>query len=417
MRRAWWLWAGVAAALAVAVVVLAVVVTARPAGHPGPVTAGHATSPAQPSRAPLSSPGATGGPATGTPAAGVAGCAAAAVAGMSDEQRVGQLLMVGTPFASAEDLAGTVRRYHLGGVFLAGRSHQSAAQLGGQIRALQAAASLPLQVATDQEGGEVQALQGADFPPIPSALVQGGWDQATLRSRTRDWAARLHGVGVTLDLAPVADTVPPGTAAANPPIGAFDRQYGSAPGPVAADVRTVVGAMQGAGVLATLKHFPGLGRVRANTDTSTAAVDTTATADDPYLAPFAAGIHAGSGAVMISLARYPRLDPDNVAAFSPAIVTGLLRGRLGFTGLVVSDDLGAAAAVSGVPAGQRAVRFIRAGGDLVLTIRPSDAAPMSAALLSAAHASPSFDRLVTAAARRVVASKYRAGLMRCPGAP
>jgi beta-N-acetylhexosaminidase len=193
----------------------------------------------------------------------------------------------------------------------------------------------------------------------------------------------------------------------------FDRQYGSAPDSVAKDTDTVVTAAQAAGVLTTLKHFPGLGRVRANTDTATSAVDATATPDDPYLAPFASGIRAGSAAVMVSSARYPRLDGQSIAAFSTAVVTGLLRGRLHFDGLVVSDDLGAAVAVAAVPPGERAVRFVRAGGDLVLTIRPADVPPMTAALLAAARVSTSFRARVDDAVRHVLRSKYRAGLLRC----
>jgi beta-N-acetylhexosaminidase len=166
-------------------------------------------------------------------------------------------------------------------------------------------------------------------------------------------------------------------------------------------------------VLTTLKHFPGLGRVRANTDTSTQAVDNTTTAADPYLKPFTSGIEAGSAAVMISSARYPKLDANSIATFSTPIVTGLLRQRLGYTGLIVSDDLGAAVAVGSVPVGERAVRFIQAGGDLVLSVNASDAGPMSAALLAAAQASPAFDARVTEAARQVIRSKYQAGLLTC----
>ena len=116
---------------------------------------------------------------------------------------------------------------------------------------------------------------------------------------------------------------------------------------------------------------------------------------------------------MISSARYPRLDPDNIAAFSPAVVTGLLRERMGYTGLVVSDDLGAAVAASGVPVGERAVRFVRAGGDMVLTVRSADAAPMVGALVAAGQADPAFQARLTDAARHVVRSKYRAGLLKC----
>jgi beta-N-acetylhexosaminidase len=340
-------------------------------------------------------------------------CVDTVVTGLGPDGQVGQLLMIGTPIGDLPALADTVRRYRLGGVFLAGQSMAPAASLHAEITTLQKAAPVPLLVATDQEGGEVQRLKGTDFPPIPSALVQGQWDQATLRSRTADWAGRLRRAGITMDLAPVADTVPAGTEAANPPIGALNRQYGADPDAVARDITTVVGAAQSAGVVTTLKHFPGLGRVRANTDTSTQAVDAVTTFDDPYLRPFAAGIKAGTGAVMVSSARYPKLDPNAIAAFSFPVVTGLLRQRLGFTGVVISDDLGAAVAVRNVAIGDRAVRFVRAGGDLVLTIRPTDAGPMAAALLAAAHGSAAFAARVTDAARHVVAAKVRAGLVSC----
>jgi beta-N-acetylhexosaminidase len=272
---------------------------------------------------------------------------------------------------------------------------------------------VPLQIGADQEGGQVQTLQGPDFPAISSAVTQGNWDQATLTSRTKEWAGRLKNVGVTIDLAPVADVVPSSLGKGNPPIGAFNRQYGSTSGPVATHVATVVTAAQEAGVQTTLKHFPGLGRVRANTDTSRDARDDTATTNDPSLEPFAKGIAAGSTAVMISSALYPKLDPDAIAAFSQPIVTGLLRQKMGFDGLVVSDDLGAAEAAGAVRVGDRAVRFIRAGGDVVLTVRPSDASPMTDALLKAARADRSFASRVTGSAARVLRSKAKAGLLAC----
>jgi len=118
-------------------------------------------------------------------------------------------------------------------------------------------------------------------------------------------------------------------------------------------------------------------------------------------------------AVMISSATYPRLDPNAIAAFSEPIITGLLRQQLGFTGLVISDDLGAAAAAKAVAIGDRAVRFVQAGGDMVLTVRSSDAGPMTAALVAAAKASPAFLARVTDAAQHVVRSKYQAGLLTC----
>jgi beta-N-acetylhexosaminidase len=116
---------------------------------------------------------------------------------------------------------------------------------------------------------------------------------------------------------------------------------------------------------------------------------------------------------MVSLASYPKLDPQSIAAYSAPIVTGLLRQQLGFTGLIVSDDLGAAVAAGTIPVGQRAVRFVQAGGDLVLTIRPADAGPMTSALLAAAQASGAFNSQATQAVVHVLQTKYRAGLLPC----
>ncbi len=351
------------------------------------------------------------------PSAGAGACVASALGRLSLQQQAGQVLMVGTPITGPAALADTMRRYHLGGVFLAGHAPLAASVVTRSIASLQstarAAGDIPVHVALDQEGGEVQSLRGSDFPPIPSAVQQGKLSTSALRSQATTWAHRLARVGVTLDLAPVADTVPAGTAGTNPPIGELDRQYGSTPGAVAQDIGTVVTAVQSAGVLTTLKHFPGLGRVTANTDTSTHAVDNATTATDPFLQPFISGIHAGTAAVMISSASYPKLDAHAIGPFSSAIVTGLLRQRLGFTGLIVSDDLGAAVAPSGVPVGQRAVRFIQAGGDLVLTVKSSDAGPMVDALVAAAKGSPAFATRLNDAARHVIASKARAGLLGC----
>ncbi len=370
------------------------------------------------------SPSSSGGApnATGHPPATVSigpggDCVTATLAALGLDGQVGQLLMVGTPVTSATSIQSTVKKYKLGGVFLTSRFHGTASDLHDELAQMQAAAKVSsgvaLQIGADQEGGQVQTLQGDDFPPIASAVTQGTWDTATLTSRTKDWAGRLKNVGVTIDLAPVADVVPTSLGKANPPIGAFNRQYGSTPGPVATHVATVVTAAQATGVQTTLKHFPGLGRVRANTDTSRDARDDQTTSSDPSLEPFAKGIAAGTTAVMISSALYPRLDPDAIAAFSQPIVTGLLRQKMGFDGLVMSDDLGAAKAADAYPIGDRAVRFIKAGGDLVLTVRTSDAAPMTDALLKAARADQAFAARVTESAGRVLRSKAKAGLLTC----
>jgi beta-N-acetylhexosaminidase len=331
--------------------------------------------------------------------------------------RAGQLLMVGVPASDAAGGVSLVRTYRLGGVFLRGRSTAGVADTKDDVDVLQSAAKaatgMRLEVAADQEGGQVQTLKGPGLGTIPSALTQGTWSTPRLRSTTAVWASQLVDAGVTLDLAPVADTVATQDVHDNPPIGRYDRQYGSDPSVVAQKVSVVVSAMQGAGLGATVKHFPGLGRVTANTDTSTHAVDAVATANDPNLQPFAAGIAAGATAVMVSSASYPQLDPHHLAVFSPAIVTGLLRQQMGWTGIVMTDDVGSAVAVQSVPAGQRATAFVAAGGDVVLTVDPADAHAMTAALVERAAADPAFASLVEAAVYRVVLTKVQAGLAAC----
>ncbi|MCK9921018.1 hypothetical protein MXD61_03700 [Frankia sp. AgPm24] len=366
-----------------------------------------------------------GSAGSGRSAAGLsvaaAACVAARAGGLGVEGQAGQVVMVGVPITEARAAVDVVRRSRLGGVFLAGRSTQPASELGADLRAVQDAArrdvGIALHIAVDQEGGQVQTLSGAGFERIPNAVEQGRWDASDLRERTASWARALAGAGVTLDLAPVADTVAAGTARANPPIGVSQRNFGTDPDGVAAALGVVIPAMQDSGLLATAKHFPGLGRVHANTDTSTEAVDDVADPSDPNLEPFRTAISADTAAMMVSLARYPRLDPAALAVFSQPIITGLLRGQLGFRGLVMSDDLGAAVAVGSVPVGERAVRFIAAGGDLALSVRGADGVTMSTALAAAAHRDPTFAHRLAEAATAVLTSKARAGLLTCDGTP
>jgi len=344
-------------------------------------------------------------------------CAAQVLASLTDQQKIGQLLMVGLPAESAFSWPSSLPPLPIGGVFLAGRSTADAATLAVDIAAVQQTAGqvsgVPAHIAVDQEGGSVQSLRGPDFPPLPSAVEQGQQSPAVLALTTATWSAKLVQAGITLDLAPVADTVPAGTALQNPPIGREDRQYGSTPAGVADSVTTVVAAMSRAGLGSTLKHFPGLGRVTANTDIETGAVDEATTVSDFSLLPFKSGIAAKATAVMISSASYPQLDPDNIAVFSPAIITGLLRQDLHFAGLVVSDDLGGAVAVSTVPIGRRAVDFVAAGGDMVLTVQPTDVSLMTVALTAKAAQSPSFRQRVENAALHVLQSKQSLRMLAC----
>lgn len=267
-------------------------------------------------------------------------------------------------------------------------------------------------VAANQEGGQIQALRGPGFARIPSAVTQGTWPTATLRQRAEQWGRQLAAAGVNLDFAPVADVVPPGTAADNAPIGQLQREYGSTPKVVADHVAAFIAGMHSAGIVTTVKHFPGLGRVAQNTDFSSGVVDDVTTRDDPFLEPFHRAIQAGVPAVMLSLATYERLDPDRLAAFSSEIISGILEKQLGFHGLVMSDSL-SAEAVSSIPVGSRAIRFLQDGGDLIV-VRPVDmAATMAKAVEARAASHPDFRARVDSAALHVLEAKDVAGLLPC----
>ena len=170
--------------------------------------------------------------------------------------------------------------------------------------------------------------------------------------------------------------------------------------------------MAAAGVASVAKHFPGLGRVIGNTDFTSNVVDNVTTADDPYLDSFRAVVNAGVPYVMVAEATYTKIDPSHLAVFSPVIM-GLLRNGLGFSGVIVSDDLGVAAAVASIPAGQRALDFLNAGGDLITSQKIAPAEQMASTVLATASSDSAFRATVDAAARRVLAAKQAQGLLPC----
>jgi beta-N-acetylhexosaminidase len=266
-------------------------------------------------------------------------------------------------------------------------------------------------IATDQEGGAVQRLKGPGFSTIPSGVQQGQLGVAQFQGVAQTWGAELHAAGVNVNLGPVLDTVPASDVNTNPPIGKLDREFGNTTAIVSSHGLAYVAGMTAAGVDVSIKHFPGLGRVTQNTDTTAGVTDTVTVNDDPYLVPFADAINAKVPFVMMSTAVYSNIDSANPAAFSKAIVTGILRTQLGFSGVIISDDLGQATQVSAYPAGDRAVNFIRAGGDMVLTVVTSEVGTMTAAVIATAKSDSNFHAMVEASALRVLTAKEDAKLL------
>lgn len=346
-------------------------------------------------------------------------CAARVFSRMTMAQRAGQLFAVGIAASPGSEAARAVRTYHFGSLLVGTTTTASLAELRQVTAADQALASAAATarvrffIAADQEGGEVQRLRGAGFAAIPSAVTQGQLAPATLQQEAAGWGSELKRAGVNLDLAPVMDVVPPGTAGRNQPIGALRREFGTDPQTVASHGVAFLRGLRQAGVAATAKHFPGLGRVTGNTDLTAGVTDPVTGPGDPYLGSFQAAIDAGVPFVMVSLASYPRIDPHHLAVFSSRTMRTLLRERMGFGGVIISDDMGAAAAVASLAPAARAIAFLSAGGDMILSDSLPAAVAMDTAVLATMKRDPAFRSVADSAVIRILAAKQTHGLLPC----
>lgn len=347
-------------------------------------------------------------------------CASRVLDALSLDERVGQLFLLGIGAGLDDAERSLIGQRHMGSVTFAAFVPSGIAGVRKHADAVQALATpkdthhVGFLVAANQEGGRVQALSGTGFSTMPTALTQGKLTPDELRADATTWGQQLLEAGVNLDLAPVGDTVPTKWDAINAPIGQLDREFGHTPKVVEPHVKAFLEGMHAAQVLTTVKHFPGLGRVRGNTDFASGVHDTSTTKDSSFLEPFKVAVDAGVPFVMMSLASYSKLDGKTLAAFSKPITTGMLRDDMGFEGVIVSDDL-SAVAVQKMPAGQRAIKFLRAGGNMITVTKPRDAQAMATALVDMAKSSSSFRKLVDESARRVLEAKDSAGLLTCSG--
>jgi beta-N-acetylhexosaminidase len=277
-------------------------------------------------------------------------------------------------------LLARIRRGELAGVILFADNAQTIAQtrrLADRLQAIPRPPGLrdPLLVLIDQEGGAVRRLR--DAPPARSARELAAGGVSGVRAAGRATGRALRRAGVNVDLAPVADLSRPGGDLARDgrTFAATSVAAGQLAGAFAAGLR------QG-GVQATAKHFPGLGAARDNTDDRVVRIGLSApvlrSRDEP---PFAATVRAGAGLVMLANALYPALDARRPASLSRSIVEGELRGRLGFAGVTISDDLEANALKPYGSPGRLARLGVGAGVDLLLYARSYGATEEAAAAL------------------------------------
>jgi beta-N-acetylhexosaminidase len=292
---------------------------------------------------------------------------------------VGQRLMVRMGDRATPGLLAAARRGEIGGVILFPAEGADPAAVAEEVSRLQRAADAggnpALLVATDQEGGEVKRFPGAPPDRSPSQLGAGG-DPAEAVAQGAATGEFLAGVGANVDLAPVLDV---------PSEGSFmeSRAFSGDPSVVAGVGVAFAEGLADAGVAATAKHFPGLGMAAVNTDEAPSSVAASRAELRAGLEPFEAAIAAGVGLVMVANATYPALDPDAPAVLSERIVGGELRGRLGYDGVVITDDLEAPSIGSVFAAPDAAVEAARAGADVLLFATGADHRPVQARMLRA----------------------------------
>ena len=301
----------------------------------------------------------------GTAASG-AGAGAGARAGAGADPgllRLADAILI-PPFAGATAPAWVLRalEHGLGGVTLFGQNISAPEQVRTLIAALRAVAPDEPVIAIDEEGGDVTRVAFSQGSSYPGNAALGAVDDVAVTGAVylaigRDLAA----LGVNLDLAPCADVL---GSADSPAVGT--RSFGADTDLVARHTAAAVAGLQDAGVAACAKHFPGHGRT--GTDSHLAIATIEGTLEDLRrrdLPPFIAAIKAGTIAIMPSHLRVPELTGDLPASVSPAAITGLLRGELGFDGVVISDALEMRATRDrfGIPGA--AVLAVAAGTDLL----------------------------------------------------
>lgn len=339
------------------------------------------------------------------------------LASLTLEQKVGQLFFVRCPDSGAAE---DVSAYHLGGYVLFGRDFQDAAgawltreQFTAAVQSYQDAAAadtgIPLLIGSDEEGGTVtRASRNPNLFEKPFSSPQKLAAQATehgsiFSEDAWEKSSALLALGINVNLAPVADV------STDPADFIYDRALGQDAAATADYVAQVVTAMRESGIGSVLKHFPGYG---SNADTHTGiALDQRSleTFRQSDFLPFAAGIEAGAGttAVLVSHNIMAAVDPDLPASLSPA-VHDLLREELGFTGVVMTDDLAMDAVAAYAEDGAVAVMALEAGNDLIITTDYRTQIPK--VLEAVENGTLSMDTIDTAC-RRVLTWKQALGLL------
>jgi beta-N-acetylhexosaminidase len=322
---------------------------------------------------------------------------------------IGQLLIVG--FDGTEmtpHLTSLLTRLQPAGVILFARNIKTPAQTWRFLRDCQKCVTTPLFTCVDLEGGRVDRFRDV-LGPTPSAVdVFATGDRRLFRKHGRIIGENCRALGFNVDFAPVLDLAFEASRKVM-----SSRAVSPDPPEVASYARGFLTGLRAAGVLGCGKHFPGLGEGTLDSHHELPVIDKPLKklwAED--LAPYRA-LRAQMPMVMISHAAYPQVTKNETpASLSKLWITDILRKRIAYRNLIVSDDLEMGGVLSAAPVGQAAVEFVRAGGDLCLICHREDyIVEAYEALLTTAERDPKFARRAAESARRVLAFKKKSAKM------
>lgn len=346
---------------------------------------------------------------------------------MSLEEKVGQLFLADlvAVYSHKESpnflLARSfVQKYHVGGFILAGGSITDIAMM---TNALQRESKIPLIISGDLEGGlwfnhpyrwlrgrapELPRFVGGGGTPLPSLMAIGATGNPRFAYEFgRITAQEARAVGIQWTNSPVADV---NNNPDNPIINT--RSFGEDPGQVARMVEAYVQGVQEGKMIATLKHFPGHGDTEEDSHMKLPSLPfEPARFDSVEFVPFRAGIRAGAKAVMTAHIAMPRLDPvKRPATLSPVIITDILRGKLGFDGIVVTDGMTMQGVTDHYRADEATVVALEAGADVILV--PADFDKAYNGVLDAVKSGRISQARLDASVRRLLSAKAWVGLDR-----
>ncbi len=339
------------------------------------------------------------------------------IARMSLDEEVGQMLV--TDFIGTDvtpELAAKIQQYHIGGAILYNRNYYSADSLHTLTTHMQADAKIPLFIAVDQEGGTVDRMSIIDGSRPSAEWLGNHNDPAYVRQVGAADGQSMYSLGVNVNLAPVVDVqnVPDSQTYM------AWRMFGWTPDKVTTMAGAYLDGLQSQHVIGTLKHFPGLGSIGGDPHDFRVTLNRSlGDLDHIDWAPYRALLSTGNvGMIMTTHVVVPAVDPSRPTTVSNPVTTGILRDKLGFQGVIITDDIYMNSLMSwSYSLADRVIGAVQAGDDLIASVFTMDATIRAAQILHNAVTNGTISKArIDDSVRRILLLKLQYGMLKMPTA-